>query len=214
MSSPVTKSGSSEHENSNRRTELGARASRDEFLGVGATVLEVLQRYLVESQAGDRPVVRLTPMPDIAESLDARALVRSGRLRENLATWLETYLATTTRLHHPGSMAHQVAVPDPLSAFGELVQGLTNNPMAMFEMGPGAATLEMIVIEWMLQHVGWNAPRWPGDALSPGSRAAGVLTHGGSLANLTALLAARAAAAPEAWETGARADLAVIVPPS
>jgi L-2,4-diaminobutyrate decarboxylase len=192
----------------------GRTRSGDELLRLGATVLGTLRAYLGESQGGERPVVRLRPMQQIAEDLRARELVRSGRLRDDLVAWLETYLANTTRLHHPGSMAHQVGVPDPLAALGELIQGVTNNPMAIYEMGPGAATLEMVVIEWMLQHAGWNAPRWPGDTSEPGTRAAGVLTHGGSLANLTALLAARAAAAPGAWDEGGISNLRIVVPPS
>jgi L-2,4-diaminobutyrate decarboxylase len=42
----------------------------------------------------------------------------------------------------------------------------------------------------------------------------GVLTHGGSIANLTALLAARAHVAPEAWRAGVRGDLALLAPRS
>jgi L-2,4-diaminobutyrate decarboxylase len=54
----------------------------------------------------------------------------------------------------------------------------------------------------MAARVGWD------------EAAGGVLTHGGSLANLTALLAARARAAPEAWDDGVPGDLAVLAPPS
>ncbi len=47
---------------------------------------------------------------------------------------------------------------------------------------------------------------WPADA-------GGVLTHGGSLATLTVLLAARAVAAPDAWVDGVDGTLAVLAPP-
>ena len=50
--------------------------------------------------------------------------------------------------------------------------------------------MERVVVEWMTEKIGWP------------EGAGGVLTHGGSLATLTALLAARAAAAPDAWTDG------------
>jgi L-2,4-diaminobutyrate decarboxylase len=58
-------------------------------------------------------------------------------------------------------------------------------------------------VRWMLDKVGFD--RQDGG---------GVLTHGGSLGNLTALLAARARVAPDAWREGVRGDLALLAPPS
>ena len=87
------------------------------------------------------------------------------------------------------------------SAISDLVQGAINQPMSLYEMGPAAHAMERVVIEWMTEKVGWPA----------GS--GGVLTHGGSLANLTVLLAARAAAAPDAWVDGVDGTLAVLAPP-
>jgi L-2,4-diaminobutyrate decarboxylase len=74
--------------------------------------------------------------------------------------------------------------------------------MSIYEMGAVANAVEGVVVEWMAEGVGWG----------PG--AGGVLTHGGSLANLTGLLAARAAAAPSAWSEGVDGGLAVLAPPS
>ena len=73
--------------------------------------------------------------------------------------------------------------------------------MSIYEMGPAAHAMERVVVEWMIEKVG------------RGEEAGGVLTHGGSLANLTALLAARAAAAPDAWTEGVDGTLAVLAPP-
>src|SRR5262249_30687309 len=53
------------------------------------------------------------------------------------------------------------------------------------EMGPVSTAMERAVVAWMARRLGWSA--------SPGSGADGVLTSGGSLGNLTALLAMRAA---------------------
>jgi L-2,4-diaminobutyrate decarboxylase len=185
-----------------------------DFEASTARVARLLARYLEESRSGGAPVVSLRPMKDLAETLRAREWIEKGGLAAGLETFLEPYLAHTTHMQHPGYLAHQVAVPQATAALADLVHGLTNNPMAMYEMGPAAAAIELAVVEWMLDRVGWRKPRWPGDEGPEGSYASGVLTHGGSLANLTALLAARAAASPEAWDDGAPRDLVVLVPPS
>ena len=79
--------------------------------------------------------------------------------------------------------------------------------MAIYEMGPSAAVIERVVVNWMLSKVGWH----DGQQLSATpALAGGVLTHGGSMANLTALLAARSAAAPQAWQRGNPPNLCVI----
>jgi L-2,4-diaminobutyrate decarboxylase len=61
--------------------------------------------------------------------------------------------------------------------------------MAVYEMGPAGSAIERGIVRWMLRKLGWN----DGD---------GILTHGGSLGNLTALLAARARIVPESWSDG------------
>ena len=149
---------------------------------------------------GEGPVVGIERLPEIRERLDLDRYLREGGLSgAHLDEFLDVYLAHSTRLQHPGYLAHQVASVEPVTAIADLVHGVINNPMAIYEMGPSAATVETAVVEWMLGKVGFD-------------NGAAVLTHGGSLANLTAMLAARAAIAPEAWEQGAPSDLAILAP--
>ena len=62
-------------------------------------------------------------------------------------------------LHHPGSLAHQVTVPDSPGALGDLVHGVINNPMGIAEMGAAASAAEGAVVEWMLERAGLAAGR-------------------------------------------------------
>jgi L-2,4-diaminobutyrate decarboxylase len=174
-----------------------------EYERLAHTAIRSLADYVGQSQAGEGHVVSAPPLPELAEELELRRLIREGGLgEENFERWLATMLARTTRLHHPGELAHQVAPPDIPSALADLVHGPTNQPMSVYEMGPAAGAMEAAVVEWMTERVGWEAG------------AGGVLTHGGSLANLTALLAARAAASPDAWTEGVDGTLAVLAPDS
>jgi L-2,4-diaminobutyrate decarboxylase len=151
--------------------------------------------YVRRSQAGEDPVVSAPPLDELFDELDLRRLIRAGGLDAD-------GFERSTRLHHPGELAHQVSSPDVPAALADLLHGAINQPMSIYEMGPAANAMEAAVVEWMVERIGWEA------------HAGGVLTHGGSLANLTALLAARAAAAPEAWKDGVDGSLAVLAPPS
>ncbi len=184
------------------------------FLSDTEIVAQALDTYYQESVSGQRPVINQEPLEQIVEKLNLATYVRDGGLTgQSLADFLGQYLATATSLYHPEFLAHQVAVPYYTGALGSLIDGFIANPMAIYEMGPGATSIEYFVINWLLEKVGWQpAPlnrRLTGaDSLHGG----GILTHGGSLANLTALLVARNQAAPEAWEAGVPDDLALLAP--
>ncbi len=170
------------------------------------------------ARSGEGPVLVQPPMSRLAEDLDICELISAGGLAgKRLDVFLETYLAASHRIPHPHGMGHQVACPHPSAILGGYVDVFTNNPMAIYEMGPAAATVEYAIINWMLEKVGWNPRPWPDRAAGEGVQreecGGGVLTHGGSLAQLTALAAARAHADPEAWERGASPDLVVVSPP-
>jgi L-2,4-diaminobutyrate decarboxylase len=170
------------------------------YLEIAQKIIGRMARYLDESSSGSVPVVQLRSQQELMEMLKLDDLIANGLSTENVEELLETYLAHTMHLHHPAYMGHQVAVPHIGSAFAEMIHGIANQPMSIYEMGPAAACMEQFVINWMLDKVGWS------------EEGGGVLTHGGSLANITALLSARAKAAPEAWRTGTPDNLIVLAP--
>jgi L-2,4-diaminobutyrate decarboxylase len=176
----------------------------DDYADAAHLAVDLLAGYVSDARAGLGPVTS-EPDPDVlARELELGRWIREGGMdADAFAEWLPRYLNATVRLHHPGSLAHQVATPSTGAALADVVHGATNNPMAKYEMGAAGATIEREVVRWMLEKVGFER-----DA------GGGVLTHGGSIANLTALLVARAHVAPDAWRAGVPADLALLAPRS
>jgi L-2,4-diaminobutyrate decarboxylase len=97
----------------------------------------------------------------------------------------------STHQHHPGFVGQQLSVPPPIVGPVAMVSALLNNSAAIFEGAPVAIALEHRVISWMARKVGY------------GELATGILTSGGSLGALTALLAMRQAKMnTDVWEEG------------
>lgn len=166
--------------------------------------LAPLERHLERCARREGPVSAPLPAAELLAGLDAERWIREGGMDPAaFADWLGRYLDRATRLHHPGCMGHQVAVPLPPSVAADLVNGAINNGTAIREMAPPGVALERLLVRWMARHVSWDVG---------GGEGGGALVSGGSLANLTALLAARARVAPESWERGAPAGLAVLAP--
>ena len=184
------------------------------FLADTETVIKALREYYDESVSEKKPVIVQPSLEDIIDDLDLTSYVKEGGLtQDRLLEFMEKYLSSATRLHHPTCMAHQVAAPHYAGAIGSLIDGFTNNAMAIYEMGPAAAAIEYFIINWLLEKVGWP----PSPVAAPNDSknvnfAGGVLVHGGSLANLTALIAARNRMAPDVWKKGTPTDLALLAP--
>jgi L-2,4-diaminobutyrate decarboxylase len=94
-------------------------------------------------------------------------------------------------LHDPRYIGHQVAASVPLAGWFDAVGSVSNQAMATYEMGPWATAAEWAMIQQLGVRIGWQ----PGEF-------AGLATHGGSLANLTALLSARNVSLEESWQQG------------
>jgi L-2,4-diaminobutyrate decarboxylase len=177
------------------------------FRALAAPLVERLAALLADARAPE-PALPVLPWVDPVAQLARWPLAPapSDRSADDALPALDALvaraLAGSTHLHDPGFVGHQVAPVLPLAALCELVASLLNNGSAVYEMGPVSTVMERHVVRWMCDTAG----------LPAGS--GGVLTSGGTLATLTALLAARQARAGiDTWERGAHegAPLAVLV---
>ncbi len=176
-----------------------------------STAVSCLESYANQGRTKARPVIDQKPLPEILSSLNLAQFVEGGELNgDALSSFLNSYLQTSTNFYHPGFLAHQCALPTPTGAIGALVDGFTNNSMAIYEMGPSAAVVEYFMINWLLKKVGWEETPFPIERSPKKIHGGGVLVDGGSVANLTALVAARSYAVPDFWEKGNSDDLIVL----
>jgi len=187
--------------------------SESPFSKASKIVLNKLDNYLNESKKGAIKVLNQNAPSKIGADLNIESYLKKGGLLDhNFEHFLEKYLQNTQHLHHPHYLGHQVASPNLGSAMADFIHGTINNPMAIYEMGPAAATMEKLMVNWMLKKIGWLKTDNLLETNFELCKGAGILTHGGSLANLTALLAARAQVDPDAWNKGNNKNMMVMTP--
>ena len=168
--------------------ELERAFSPDAFRELGHAFIDHLADYLRAAEQRELPVLPVVPPKDLAQALESDfASPDEAVWKEQVPGWLDQ----ANHLHHPRYVGHQVTSPLPEAALSEMMAALTNNGAAVYEMGPLEVAMERALISRMARWIGF------------GDTADGVFTSGGSLGNLTALLAARQAKARfDAWNDG------------
>jgi L-2,4-diaminobutyrate decarboxylase len=162
--------------------------SAEAFRREGHAVIELLAGYLESTGRREGKVLEFVPP---AELLDRWPADFFGEPKPSVVELLPQVLRESHHLHHPRYVGHQVSSPLPTAALAELVSALLNNGTAEYEMGPVANVMERRLIDWL------------GSVLGFGDTVEGMFTSGGSVGNLTALAAARqAAAGRDVWTDG------------
>jgi L-2,4-diaminobutyrate decarboxylase len=115
----------------------------------------------------------------------------NAEITSRISDIVQATLARGQNLHHPHYVGHQVPAPVPLAALFDFVGSVTNQVMAIYEMGPWATAVEHAVIEAVGERLGFQPKGF-----------SGLITSGGTLANLTGLLTARNVALGDSWTTG------------
>ncbi|MCD0452479.1 pyridoxal-dependent decarboxylase [Actinocorallia sp. API 0066] len=151
-----------------------------------------LRRYL------DDPEIKGLDLMEPAVLLKAaRELMTTERERiadfdeDRLAQIIDLYLNTGIHVHSPGYMGRQFSGVVPLAGLMDLVSSVTNQPSSFYEAGQLPNVAERLMADELNRLIGWDPETF-----------AMVTTSGGSMANLTALLAARNRAFPGVWAGG------------
>jgi L-2,4-diaminobutyrate decarboxylase len=184
------------------------------FLSVQNEVTKLLHNYLKKNNPISKVLTQNDPVL-IAKKLKLKEYFKNGfNSLDSIVGFVDEYLNNINHLRSSKSMGHQVAVPQDLSGIPEMIHGIVNNPSSLYEMGPAGSVIEGFMINWMLKKIGWFKGSDLYDFKLQENRGSGILTHGGSVANLTALSAARAFIAPDSWTNGTPKDLVVMGPSS
>jgi L-2,4-diaminobutyrate decarboxylase len=170
-----------------RSADLGAAYDPDEFARQAAAATELLREHLARTTSRQGPVWPSAGPDDVLERWPDP---ESGPAK-TLDHLLADVVAGSTHQHHPGFVGQQLSAPPPLVGPAAMVGAILNNSAAIFQGAPVLIALERRVVSWMLRKTGYP------------EQAAGILTSGGSLGALTALLAMRQAKMPgDAWHEG------------
>ncbi|MCC7493320.1 MAG: hypothetical protein IT204_13280 [Fimbriimonadaceae bacterium] len=157
------------------------------FRALGHRLVDHLAEHLTAQQARPESAVLPWREPDEQVARWSRSFA-GGADPEAL---LGAVIAESNHLQHPHYVGHQVTPALPQAALSQLVCSLLNSATAVYEMGPVATALERLLARWMGARLGW------------GEGVDGVFVSGGSLGNLTGLLAARQAkSGHDVWHDG------------
>jgi len=178
-----------------KRVAAGNRASLREQIWdprVVAQLARALSRIAVKELTRTGGPVR-----DPQFFAKAKRIIRQPVTPRTIAKCVSDFAAASLHLNHPRYASHQVVAPIPLAALVESVVAALNNGVAIWDMSPAGLAIERDLIGRFKKLFGYPAG------------ADGTSVGGGSYANLTALLAARARLEPHAWASG-RARIATL----
>ncbi len=128
---------------------------------------------------GDMPATNTDGGAKLARSLAEPLPEEPASLRHLLRVLFEQVVPTALHTSGPGYLAYIPGGGLPASALADLIAGITNRYVGLWMAAPGLVQLETNVLKWFCTMAG----------LPP--TAGGILTSGGSIANLTAIVTAR-----------------------
>ncbi len=179
--------------------DILAELEADTSLEIGKEFAAVTARYFESTRSGNGQVSTSYTSEELARRFDEAFPTQGKSVSEIIARLEREVLADANKYYHPMYMGHQTSAPLAVGIWMESIIGALNQSLAVWEMSPTASMIEHRIVAWLAALAGY------------GAGAGGTMTSGGTEANFTAMLAARNAAVPNAWEDGIGADPPVVV---
>ncbi|SHG22798.1 pyridoxal phosphate-dependent decarboxylase family protein [Flagellimonas flava] len=174
---------------------LKSAYNAEDFKEMGYQLVDLLANHIQNTTQGESEKTINWNEPD-NELEFWKGFLKNGSTDE----FFKEVLLRTTHTHNPKYVGHQVAAPAPVGALTGMLGSMLNNGMAVYEMGMSPTAMERIVCDLLAEKLGYD------------SISRGILTSGGTLANLTALLAARKARVDnDVWNNGHNQPLGIMV---
>lgn len=161
----------------------------DFFRSVSGVIIDKLTQYLSDDSIRGLCFI---PQPELKQQVKEMMQFNDNMPDiERLKQIVERYVETGIQVHSTGYMGRQFTPVVPFIPVFEAIGALVNQPASLYEAGQLPNIAERVMSEELGKYIGWEYPNYDM-----------ITTSGGSLANLTALLAARNHFFPEIAKKG------------
>jgi glutamate/tyrosine decarboxylase-like PLP-dependent enzyme len=146
------------------------------FSELAGRAVELVSDYF--RRVSESPVLKHTGASELAAQFDAPLPAEADKLDELFADCRRIFEGSR-HSGHPRFFGYVASPSTPVGAFADLIASALNQNVPAWRSAPSATHVEQTVIRWLSALVGYNA-----------GGASGLLTSGGSMANLNALYVA------------------------
>jgi aromatic-L-amino-acid decarboxylase len=146
------------------------------------------------AHVADRPVFPQTTAAEIAAQLAAPLPLAGPDELDDLFADCQRIIANSRQNGHPRFFGYVASPATPVGAFADLIASALNQNVPVWRSAPAAVHIERTTVRWLAQMIGYA------------DDAGGLLTSGGSMANLDALYIAHRTKARGATDNGTKAD--------
>src|SRR6185503_11044298 len=157
------------------RTQSALDLHQDELQEMSAQVTRLVSEYI--ATISERPVRAENYAGKTTSEIDTK-LSAEGVPLEQLLAECRTIIDLSRHNGHPRFFGYVASPSTPVGAYGDLIASALNANITCWRSGPAGTELERLVVRWLGSLIGYDA------------QANGLLTSGGSMANLIAVMIA------------------------